>query len=149
MKENPLAGAMTQKTFGSNELKMIGNSSYHRYSPDNKQLAFVKYEINKTRTSELGTIWIMSVDGENQVQITGSDLGNASYPNWSPNGKSLVFQLTKNNKKDSDIYTTSVDGENLKQHTSNKSDDFAHYWTNDNFIYFSSDRVGKNGEYCL
>jgi len=32
----------------------------------------------------------MSLDGENQVQITNKDLGYATWPNWSPDGKNIV-----------------------------------------------------------
>jgi TolB protein len=137
------------KNLETGELKMIGQGSYPRFSPDDSQIVFVKYDINKSKTTETGTIYIMSTDGENQSQITGVDLGYATCPNWSPDGKNIVFQLTKNNKEDSDIYSISVDGENLKQHTINESTDFAPYWTTDNFIYFSSDRGAKQGFYQI
>ena len=48
-----------------------------------------------------------------------------------------------------DIYTISSDGDNLMQHTTNKSHDFAPYWSSDNYIYFTSDRGGKKGEYQI
>jgi len=146
------------KNFETGELKMIGQGSYPRFSPDNSKIAFVKYELNKSKTAETGTICIMSIDGENQVQITGKDLGYATWPNWSPDGKYIVFQLTKSNRSgseefsseaNSDIYTINIDGENLKQHTVNKSNDWAPFWSSDNFIYFTSDRGAKSGEYQI
>lgn len=146
------------KNLETGELKMIGQGSYPKFSPDDSKVVFVKYELNKTKSAETGTICIMSIDGENQVQITGKDLGYATWPNWSPDGKNIVFQLTKANKSgsdfytvedNSDIYTIGVDGENLKQHTINKSNDFAPYWTTDNYIYFTSDRGSKAGAYQI
>ena len=57
----------------------------------------------------------MSIDGDSPRQLTNSDLGYATFPNWSPDGKYIVFQLSKKNKEDADIYTIDVDGEYLKQ----------------------------------
>jgi len=137
------------KNLETGELKMIGQGSYPRFSPKDDEILYVKYDLNKSKLSETGTICIMSIDGENQRQITSTDLGYATCPNWSPDGKNIVFQLTKTHKSDSDIYTIGIDGENLKQHTSNASNDFAPYWTVDNFIYFSSDRGNKASKYQI
>ena len=137
------------KNLETGELKMVGQGSYPKFSPDNKLLLFVKYDLNKSKKAETGTIWTMSVDGENQKQITGTDLGYATRPCWSPDGKNIAFQLTKNDKPDADIYTISADGDNLKQHTINKSQDFAPYWTSDNYLFFSSDRGSKTGKYLI
>ncbi len=137
------------KNLETGELKMIGQGSYPKFSPDDKEIVFVKYELNRQKKDETGTIRIMSVNGENEKQITGIDMGYATCPNWGPNGKNVVFQLTKKDKPDSDIYTIGTNGENLKQHTSNKSQDFAPYWTSDNYIFFSSDRSSKPGKYII
>ncbi|MFT5844489.1 MAG: Tol biopolymer transport system component [Saprospiraceae bacterium] len=137
------------KNIETGELKMVGQGSYPKFSPDDKEIVFVKYDLNRKKTAETGTIRIMSVNGDNEKQITGINTGYATCPNWGPNGKNIVFQLTKKDKTDSDIYTIGVNGDDLKQHTSNKSQDFAPYWTSDNYIFFSSDRSSKSGEYII
>jgi TolB protein len=137
------------KNIKTGELKMIGQGSFPKFSPDDKEIVFVKYDLNRKKTNETGTIRIMSINGENEKQITGIDMGYATCPNWSPDGKNIVFQLTKKDKIDSDIYTVSTEGDNLKQHTSNKSQDFTPYWTSDNYIFFSSDRSNKTGKYMI
>jgi Tol biopolymer transport system component len=137
------------KNLETGELKMVGQGSYPKFSPDNKLLVYVKYNFNKTTSAETGTIWIMSIEGENPKQITGQDLCNASYPFWSPDAKNIAFQLTKKEKSDFDIYSISVEGENLKQHTTNSSQDFAPYWTIDNYLFFTSDRGNIKGKYSV
>ncbi len=137
------------KNLETGELKMLGEGSFPVISPDGKRIAYVKYDLNKNKTSETGTLWIMSIDGDSPKQLTNNQAGYATHPNWSPNGEKIVFQLTKNNKPDSDIYSINTNGENLKQHTTNESDDFSPYWSSDNFIYFSSDRGAKKGEYQI
>ena len=42
-----------------------------------------------------------------------------------------------------------INGENLKQYTVNKSNDFAPIWTADDFIYFCSDRGAKANQYQI
>jgi len=94
-------------------------------------------------------LWIMTIDGDSPRQLTTPDLGYATRPNWSPDGTKLVFQLTKKNKQDFDIYTIDINGENLRQHTTNPANDFSPYWSKDNFIYFSSDRGAKKGMFQI
>lgn len=137
------------KNIETGELKMLGEGSFPAISPDGKSIAFIRYDLNKNKTKETGTLWVMSIEGDSPKQLTNSQTGYATQPSWSPNGKKIVFQLTKNNKEDSDIYTINVEGENLIQHTTNKSNDFSPHWSNDNYIYFSSDRGTKRGDYQI
>ena len=137
------------KNLKSNELKLLGEGSFPKISNDGKNIVYVKYEFNKKKDKEQGTIWTMNIDGELPKQITNAKLGYATNPNWSPDGKSFIFQLTKANKIDSDIYTIDINGENLKQYTSNKSNDFAPYWSVDDFVYFASDRKSQAKKYQI
>ncbi len=137
------------KDFKSNELKMVGVGSFPKISPDGKNIAFIRYDLDKSKSKETGTVWIMSIEGDSPKQITDANLGYASSPNWSPDGKRLIFQLTKKNKADSDIYTIDINGESLRQFTVNKSNDFAPIWTADDFVYFCSDRGAKANKYQI
>jgi len=137
------------KDLSTGELKMIGQGSTPKFSPDGNTIAFVKYDLDKSKTKETGTIWTMSTEGDNQRQLTDSNLGYAVLPNWSPDGNTIIFQLRKLKRKDSDIYTIDINGETLTQFTKNKSNDFSPYWSKDNFIYFASDRGAKEKEYQI
>lgn len=137
------------KNIETGELKMLGEGSFPVISPDGKHIAFVKYDLNKRKTEETGTIWIMSINGDSPKQLTDAQTGYATRPSWDPKGDRIVFQLTKNNKADADIYAINTNGESLKQLTTNKSDDFSPYWSADNYIYFSSDRGTKKGHYQI
>ncbi len=137
------------KDLKSKELKKIGTGSFPKVSPDGKSIAFIKYTFDKSKSDEIGTLWTMATDGESQKQITNAKLGYATNPNWSPDGKSLVFQLSKRNKVDSDIYVVDTNGENLKQITTNKSNDFDPYWTTDDYVYFTSDRGDKKNNFQI
>ena len=78
-----------------------------------------------------------------------SKKGYALNPRWSPDGTRLVFQSSKKDKKDFDLYVIDVDGNNLTQLTINKSYDGQPYWTTDGYIYFVSDRGNDAGNYQI
>lgn len=91
----------------------------------------------------------MEIDGSNPMQITDAKKGFAFNPCWSPDGSRILFESFKKDKKDYDLYVIDIDGNNLKQLTKNKSYDGTPYWTSDNYIYFTSDRGGKSGNYQI
>ncbi len=133
------------KNIETGELTLLGSGYQPKFSPDGKTIAYVKYATDVKSSS----IWTMDLEGTNQVQITDAKKGYALNPAWSPDGKKLIFQLIKKGKKDADIYSIDINGENLKQYTSNKSYDATPYWSSDNYIYFTSDRGNKKGEYQI
>lgn len=120
---------------------LIASGYQPRFSPDGKKIAYVKYSSDAKSCS----IWIMDIDGGNQVQVTDAKKGYTFYPSWSPDGTKLIFQSSKKDKKDFDLYVVDTDGNNLVQVTKNKSADRMPYWTEDGYIYFVSDRGGDSG----
>lgn len=120
---------------------LIASGYQPRFSPDGKKIAYVKYSSDAKSCS----IWIMNIDGSEQMQLTDAKKGYAYYPCWSPDGTKIVFQSFKKDKKDFDLYIVDVDGNNLIQVTKNKSADQMPYWAEDGNIYFVSDRGGDAG----
>lgn len=60
------------------------NASQPAWSPDGKQLAFVRTADGKAQ------IFLLSMDGGEAIQLTRSKYG-ASSPKWSPDGKQILF----------------------------------------------------------
>ena len=69
------------------ELTMRESSSQPAWSPDGKQLAFVRVIDDKPQ------IFILSLDGGEPLQFTHFKYG-AGTPKWSPDGKSILFSAT-------------------------------------------------------
>lgn len=133
------------KNLETGESILLGNGYEPAFSPDSKQIAYVKYASD----AKSCCVWIMDIDGGNQIQLTDAKRGYARAPKWSPDGTKIIFQSTRKDKKDADIYTIGVDGENLTQLTKNKSHDAQPYWSNDGSVYFTSDRGAKKGNYQI
>ncbi len=129
---------------------MLGIGSDPAFSPDGNSILFIGHKLNKASGKDFGILCIMSVDGDNVREITNTEMGNANNPCFSPDGKRIVFALSdKKGKADMDIYVIDITGENLVQLTSNKSSDFTPSWTKDNYIYFTSDRGAKTGNFQI
>lgn len=133
------------KNLKTGETTLLGNGYSPCFSPDGKSIAYVKYSSDAKSTS----IWVMKIDGSEQVQITDAKKGFALNPRWSPDGKRLIFQSSKKDKKDADLYVVDTDGNNLTQLTINNSYDGQPYWTTDGYIYFVSDRGNEAGNYQI
>ena len=117
------------------ENTLLGNGAQPSFSPDGKSIAYIKYAGNDAY------VFTMTIDGENQIQITDANKGYAQNPQWSPNGKFLIFSARKNGKN-ADLFVIRTDGEHLTQLTTNESTDKQPYWSKDGYIYFTSDRGG-------
>jgi dipeptidyl aminopeptidase/acylaminoacyl peptidase len=86
-------GNSTPKQLTSKE-----NSSQPAWSPDGKQLAFVRSVDNKAQ------IFLLPIDGGEAIQLTKFKYG-AGTPKWSPDGKQIVFSSNINLK---DLLSDSV-----------------------------------------
>jgi WD40 repeat protein len=69
--------------------------SFARFSPDGKQIAFIKTPDTQTPFS-VGELWMMDSDGANAHKLTDADSGHGYAANWSPDGKRIAFIMREN-----------------------------------------------------
>ncbi len=119
------------------------------WSPDGKKIA---YQSNRDRSFE---IYVVNVDGTGRTRLTGADPGeggevrpNNSMPNWSPDGRRIVFVSDRDGNHE--IYVMNADGSNQRRLTDHPADDIRPRWSPDGkFILFESDRYGRRGIYRI
>jgi len=101
--------------------------SFARFSPDGKQIAFLKIPDSQTPFT-VGELWVMDSDGSNPHKLADADAGHGYAANWSPDGKWIAF-VKRENAGDqganqsaesliSNIYLVNVQNGDLKQVTS-------------------------------
>jgi Tol biopolymer transport system component/DNA-binding winged helix-turn-helix (wHTH) protein len=108
----PAAGGVPKRIteFGSNPV----------WSPDGRRIAFQSDPLNDVSSSVRNamppsTIWTVSSDGSGEpVQLTevGKPEGGHGAPDWSPDGKRIVFD--SNDWASSRLWSVAVDGSGLK-----------------------------------
>jgi len=115
------------------------------FSHDGRSIVFVRFTSDGRNTC----LVVMDANGQNQTELTDAKMGIVAKPRFSPNDQQIVFQCMKKDKKDVDLYVINRDGTGLTQLTFNKSYDAEPYWSNDGYIYFSSDRGGRQNNFQI
>jgi Tol biopolymer transport system component len=101
--------------------------SFARYSPDGKQIAFLKIPDSQTPFT-VGELWVMNADGSGERKLAAVDAGHGYAANWSPDGEWIAF-VKRENAEDqgadqsagsliSNIFLVNVKSGDLKQITS-------------------------------
>ena len=102
------------------EKKEIDYGSFHRvmeWSPDGRKLAYAKFHFGNHQ-SMVNDIKVYDIDIKKSVWLTESL--RASHPDWSPDGKQIVFVAHKNSV--ANLYTMNADGSDKKQVTNHTYD---------------------------
>ena len=105
------------------------------YSPDGEWIIFESHELD---TEDGGVIMKVKLDGENQyIPLTPSNI-DCRQPNWSPDGKHILYQAYNNQQWN--IWIMDADGKNHHQLTSGPGDKTdASFSPDGQWIVFSAD----------
>ncbi len=66
-------------------------NDYPAWSPDDKQIVYIHADDNANDVLVNEQVWVMNADGSNQHPLTSGDAPKDQVPNWSPDGKSIVY----------------------------------------------------------
>lgn len=119
---------------GAGPSKFLVSTRHDRspqYSPDGRHVAFVS---NRGGQFE---IWVAGADGNKPRQVTSAGDEDISGPQWSPDGKSLVY--TVGNR----LFTIDTQGGPAKLLTGSPALGTAGYSPDGHSIYFCSQRTGR------
>jgi Tol biopolymer transport system component len=114
-----------------------GTNLAARLSPDGRTLAI----------DLLGVLWLVPATGGAATRLT-SDLFDVAQPDWSPDGRTLVFQSYRDGNFN--IWTIGADGSGLRRLTTGPFDHREPRFSPDGKrIVFSSDAGGSYGIFLL
>jgi Tol biopolymer transport system component len=69
--------------------------SFARFSPDGRQIAFLKTPDTQTPFT-VGELWVMAADGLDPRKLAAADAGHGYAANWSPDGEQIAFVVREN-----------------------------------------------------
>jgi len=86
------------------------------WSPDGARIAFIRW--NSTASPHDGrAIFVVNADGSGLRQVTPWKLDAGGHPDWSPDGRRILFRSPSSDVFGSNIYTIRPDGTGLRQLT--------------------------------
>jgi TolB protein len=123
------------------------------WSPDGQRIIYCSAKDNPDQSSapegEVYEIYTIKIDGTDTKRIT-NDKGINTYPNYSPDGKQILFRKVLP-QKNSEVFVMNADGSSMKNLTNNPGFDGWPRWSPDGKrIIFASNRGnGKDYEIFL
>lgn len=113
-------GIWLMPALGGSAKQLTTFGSHPTWSPDGTQIAFQSdglADLSQTAYEALSpsTLWIVQVQGGTPTQMTqiGTPLGGHGSPNWSPDGKRIVF--VAQDARLCEIWSISAQGRDLKR----------------------------------
>jgi hypothetical protein len=101
-------------------------------SPDGERIAFWGCPgslANDCLPDEDMDVWAVNWDGSNLVNLTEDSKQDDGHPDWSPDGKQIVFDSRRSGK--AEIYIMQADGNGVRQLTHGEGDNREPKWSPD------------------
>ncbi len=122
----------TMNADGSNQTRLTfdptSDAGPVSFAPDGTRIAYARNASNEGSGRYNYDIWTMSVDGGDQRQLTDNPKFEAE-PNWSPDGKTILFLSDRENNFD--IYSINADGTGEMNLTRTPTNEWVVGWTPD------------------
>lgn len=125
--------------------KIYGPGLFPKFSPDGQKLLFQRPRV---RAPQWYSIWILDLMSENVSEIISNNNWASVTPNWSPDGKKIIFAAINKSIHSQgafdgdDIYTIWADGTHLVRLTNDNAPDWNPVWATTGRVFFVSKRNG-------
>jgi Tol biopolymer transport system component/DNA-binding winged helix-turn-helix (wHTH) protein len=116
------------------------SSTFDEQTPDYSVDGRLAFASTRSGAQE---IWIANSDGSNPVMLTSMGGPQCSNPQWSPDGKTILFNSRRAGS--ADLYLLQPDTGKLTPLTDDPSDEGEARWSRDaRWIYFASTKTGRD-----
>ena len=133
--------------------RYIGHGLFPVWSPTQDKILFQRSRQRGTRWFSIWTIDLVNGEPMYPTEIAASTNAAAITPDWSPDGKQVVFCTVIDPDADgsegplhADLWLVNTDGTNRVRLTMGRFANIQPNWAGDGTIYFTSDRSGHGME---
>ena len=133
--------------------RFIGYGLFPNWSPTDDRIVFQRARERGTRFYSVWTIDLVDGEAMRPTEVVASANAAAITPDWSPNGKHIVFCTVvddadniRGRGKQSDIWVVDVDGRNRVSLTRSGLTNLQPVWAADGTIYYTSSWGLTDGE---
>ena len=133
-----LGGIFVAGATGESVRRLTDAGFHPAWSPDGGAIAYSTNEIVDPASRQgSSALFVVAASGGTPRRLVD---GDASQPSWSPTGERVAYWSNLAGRRD--IYTVGTGGGARLAVTDDEALDWAPFWCDDGFIYFSSDRGG-------
>jgi Tol biopolymer transport system component len=120
--------------------------THPRYSPDGTRVTFTRLKRFLPDGGALSAVLVMNADGSGLRRLTRFD-DNAAESDWSPDGRSIVYNDSDDRIQAAEIFSIRPDGTHRRQLTQGRdSSSFRPVWSpSGRRIMFTRARFGQDG----
>jgi TolB protein len=105
-------GASEQALVGSP--RFAGDYLSPHFSPDGSQLVYIRSNSSLAKPAHTHALFVARADGSHQRRVTPWSLDGGDDPDWSPDGKLILFRTYEAGAEQSQIATVRSDGSHLR-----------------------------------
>lgn len=123
-----------------------GDYNSARFSPDGSRLLYVRQNSPLTKPAHAHAVFVAKANGTGRRQLTPWSLDAGDDPDWSPDGKLILFRSHEGDGNPSQLYLIRPDGKGMRQLTNFKPGGFvgsASFSPDGNWITFA--KSGRGG----
>jgi Tol biopolymer transport system component len=97
----------------------LGEDTNAQWSPDGRKLVFQRFNVRTAEPADGVALWIVNLRTGRERQLTPFDLRAGDTPDWSPDGKRILFHDNQGGPSNisANLYTIRADGTDLRQLT--------------------------------
>jgi TolB protein len=133
--------------------RYIGHGLFPTWSPTEDKIVFQRARQRGTRWFSIWTLDMVDGEPMSPTEIAASTNAAAITPDWSPDGKQIVFCTVIDPQSDqeqgpphADVWIINADGTNRVRLTMGRFANIQPNWAGTGAIYFTSDRSGDGME---
>jgi Tol biopolymer transport system component len=94
--------------------RFAGDYLSPHFSPDGSQFVYIRSNSTLVKPARTHALFVARADGSNQRRVTPWPLDGGDDPDWSPDGKLLLFRTYEAGAEQSQIATIRSDGSHLR-----------------------------------